>query len=136
MERILLKLARQLNRCDESSVMELWNVYAGKVARFKPMPGWEEDVLVFCMIQSLHWKNQLFNAEMSLSARRGSGLEEEKKLQEELASFSMKDPVFEGKLGRRGSSGEGGPAGARAASGRGRRRSCRIIPFQANEQGE
>jgi hypothetical protein len=132
MEKILLKLARQLNQCDENSVMGLWNLYAGKTSAFKPTAGWEEDVLVFCMIQSLHWKNQLFNAGMSSSARRGAG-QEEKKLQEELAAFSMKDPVFEGKAVRPDSL-RGGRA--KAGSSRNKRRACRIIPFQANEQSE
>lgn len=86
MERALLKLAQQLNQYDESSLMELWNEYASKVAHFEPSARWEENALVFCMIQSVHWKNQLFNAELAASARRGQT--DDKTLRKELASFS------------------------------------------------
>lgn len=87
MERALLKLAKQLNQYDEGSLMALWNVYARKVSKFEPSSRWEEDALALCMIQAMHWKNQLFNAELAASARRGAGAEE-KDLRETLAAFS------------------------------------------------
>lgn len=86
MERALLKLAQQLNQYDESSLMELWNDYASKVAHFEPSARWEENALALCMIQALHWKNQLFNSELAASTRRGQL--EDKDLKNELASFS------------------------------------------------
>ncbi|MDR2503339.1 MAG: hypothetical protein LBD82_03000 [Deltaproteobacteria bacterium] len=75
MEQTLLKLVRQLNKYDEASLMELWQRYASKVSRFEPSERWEEAALVLCLIQSVHWKNQLYNAELAAGARRGKGEE-------------------------------------------------------------
>lgn len=61
MERLLAKLARQLMDCDEASLMNLWNTYAIKVQEFEPTKEWEEATLIFCMIQAIVFKNQLFN---------------------------------------------------------------------------
>ena len=61
MERLLAKLANQLLACDEASLMNLWNTYAIKVQEFEPTKEWEEATLTFCMIQSIVFKNQLFN---------------------------------------------------------------------------
>jgi hypothetical protein len=61
MEHVLLKLAKQLNAFDEASLMSLWEKYAETVQRFEPTKRWEEAALVFGFIQSLRWKNQLFN---------------------------------------------------------------------------
>lgn len=68
MEKVLLKLAAQLNQYDTASLMALWDVYAEKVSEFEPTKRWEEAALVFCMIQAVHWKNQLFNSEMLATA--------------------------------------------------------------------
>jgi hypothetical protein len=61
MERMLLKIARQLDALDESSLMALWEKYATVTARFEPTRRWEEAALVFSFIQAKRWKNQLFN---------------------------------------------------------------------------
>jgi len=61
LEKALLKLARQINAYDEASLMSLWEKYAEKVNRFEPTKRWEESVLVFNLIQSTRFKNQLFN---------------------------------------------------------------------------
>lgn len=61
MEKLLLKLARQLDSLDEASLMALWNKYATQTSRFEPTKRWEEACLVFSLIQAKHWKNQLFN---------------------------------------------------------------------------
>lgn len=61
MERLLSKLANQLMACDEASIMSLWNTYALKVQEFEPTKEWEEASLIFCMIQGIVFKNQLFN---------------------------------------------------------------------------
>ena len=61
MEKALLKLARQINAYDEASLMSLWEKYAEKVRNFEPTKRWEESVLVFNLIQSTRFKNQLFN---------------------------------------------------------------------------
>jgi len=58
---MLLRLARQLDALDESSLMALWEKYAEIVARFEPSQRWEEAALVLSFIQAKRWKNQLFN---------------------------------------------------------------------------
>ncbi len=69
MEKVLLKLARQLNAFDEASMMALWDRYAEQVKNFEPTKRWEEAAIVFGMIQALRMKNQLFNYNWSLAAR-------------------------------------------------------------------
>ena len=61
MEKMLLKLARQLDNLDEASLMSLWSKYATLTSRFEPTRRWEEGALVFSLIQAKRWKNQLFN---------------------------------------------------------------------------
>ncbi|MDR2825803.1 MAG: hypothetical protein LBV76_03285 [Deltaproteobacteria bacterium] len=69
MERALQKLARQLNQYDTASLTALWENYANLVMRFEPTKRWEEAALSFCMIQAVHWKNQLFNYGVRQSAK-------------------------------------------------------------------
>lgn len=61
MEKLLTRLARQLDALDEASLMSLWSKYATITSRFEPTQRWEEAVLVFSMIQAKRYKNQLFN---------------------------------------------------------------------------
>lgn len=61
MEKLLLKLARQLDGLDEASLMSLWSKYATLTSRFEPTRRWEDGALVFSLIQAKRWKNQLFN---------------------------------------------------------------------------
>ena len=61
MEQMLLRIARQLDALDESSLMALWEKYAAVVAQFEPSRRWEEAALVLSFIQAKRWKNQLFN---------------------------------------------------------------------------
>ncbi|MDR2696634.1 MAG: hypothetical protein LBC79_09695, partial [Deltaproteobacteria bacterium] len=61
MEQMLLRIARQLDALDESSLMALWEKYAAVVAHFEPSRRWEEAALVLSFIQAKRWKNQLFN---------------------------------------------------------------------------
>lgn len=69
MERILLKMAAQLNSLDEASLMALWERFAEQVENFEPTRRWEERVLAFGMIQALHMKNQLFNHQLASASR-------------------------------------------------------------------
>ena len=73
LENALRKLARQLAAYDEASLMSLWESYAEKVRRFEPTKAWEESVLVFCLIQAMRMKNQLFNHHWALSRQAGKG---------------------------------------------------------------
>lgn len=61
MEKMLHKIARQLDSLDEASLMALWSKYATLTSRFEPTRRWEDACLVFSLIQAKHWKNQLFN---------------------------------------------------------------------------
>lgn len=72
-------MAHQLNRYDEASLMSLWEFYAAQVADFEPSERWQEAVICLCMIQSVYWKNQLFNKELASSLRRGMGEDDEMK---------------------------------------------------------
>ncbi len=64
MENLLKKLAKQLIAVDEASLNALWNKYHSIVMKFEPTKRWEESVLIFCMIQAVKWKNQLFNIKL------------------------------------------------------------------------
>ena len=75
LEKALSKLAHQLAAYDEASLMSLWETYAEKVRRFEPTKAWEESVLIFCLIQSVRMKNQLFNHHWALSRQAGEGRE-------------------------------------------------------------
>lgn len=61
MEKLLHKLARQLDSLDEASLMSLWSRYASLTSRFEPTRRWEDACLIFSLIQAKRWKNQLFN---------------------------------------------------------------------------
>lgn len=69
MDKILEKMARQINAYDEASLMALWDRYAGIVANFEPTKRWEEAALIFGIIQTVRWKNGLFNYHWAQSAR-------------------------------------------------------------------
>lgn len=129
MDRALLKLAQQLNQYDESSLMELWEDYADKVAHFEPSARWEEYALVFCMIQAVHWKNQLFNAELAASARRGKN-PEDKSLRAELASFPKNLAA-----GRKNSAPEDAADedGKKSAGGQ---QGCKVLMFRPADPGK
>ncbi len=71
LEKALLKLARQINAYDEASLMSLWEKYAEKVRKFEPTKRWEESVLIFNLIQSTRFKNQLFNYNWAQSRQPG-----------------------------------------------------------------
>ena len=67
MDRMLRKMAKQLNSFDEASLLGLWNDYARRVQTFEPTQEWEEDALIFCLLQAICWKNRLFNYQMASS---------------------------------------------------------------------
>lgn len=130
MERALIKLAQQLNQYDESSLMELWNDYAGKAANFEPSARWEEYALAFCMIQAMHWKNQLFNAELAASAKRGkskASRNQDKSLKDELASLSRVPP------GKRQAGQDEDAAGDKSA---GSEKGCKVLMFRPVDPGK
>jgi hypothetical protein len=68
MKRVLEKMAKQLNQYDEASLMQFWPHYASLIHDFEPTGRWEEAAVVLCLIQAVHWKNQLFNYHLATSA--------------------------------------------------------------------
>ena len=68
MQRVLEKMTQKLNEYDEASLMQLWQHFAAQVHEFEPTRLWEESALALCLIQAVHWKNQLFNYQLALSA--------------------------------------------------------------------
>jgi len=62
MEKMLLRMAHQLNAMDEASLMSLWDTYLAKVQDFDGSKAWEEAAIVLSLIQAVRGKNQLFNA--------------------------------------------------------------------------
>ncbi len=65
MERMLLKIARQLNGMDEASLMALWPQYLQKVQEFDGSQEWEEAAILLSLIQAVRAKNQLFNVRLA-----------------------------------------------------------------------
>lgn len=61
MEKMLLKMARQLNAMDEASLMALWNRYVERVQNFDASQEWEEAAIVLSLLQAVRGKNMLFN---------------------------------------------------------------------------
>jgi cytoskeletal protein RodZ len=59
---MLDRLAKQLASLDEASLMSLWDRYYERVRSFEPTEQWERAVLILGMLQTVRWKNQLFNA--------------------------------------------------------------------------
>ncbi|MBG0778057.1 MAG: hypothetical protein H0S85_16645 [Desulfovibrionaceae bacterium] len=120
MEKVLLKLARQLNAFDEASLMSLWDKYAAQVQSFEPTRRWEEAALVFGFIQTLRMKNQLFNHHWAESARpKGARL-----------TLDPSDPLFRGleALGRPETDSGEGPAGGHNAKQR-----AKVLRFRPPE---
>lgn len=66
-DKALEKLAKQLCEYDEASLMALWEKYQTLAEDFQPTRSWEEAVLILGMIQTVRWKNQLFNYHWSES---------------------------------------------------------------------
>ncbi len=124
MERVLLKLAEQLNSYDESSLMSLWEKYANIVHRFEPTRRWEEAVLVFCMIQGMHWKNQLFNYQLSQSAKPGKN---SAGADAEAARFLF--DLVEREGGRKNAGEEGSASGGRGEGDK----TAKVLPFRPRD---
>ncbi len=102
MEKVLEKMAKQLNGLDEASLMSLWDKYAQTAREFEPTRRWEEGALIFCFIQALRWKNMLFNHHWSNWTR----LERQKSP----GGPEIEDPMFKGLHEAEGPKAEGAVA--------------------------
>ena len=90
---MLLKLAQQLDSMDEASLLNLWSKYATLTSRFEPTRRWEENALVFSMIQAKRWKNQLFNYLLAQTTNPGS-LQPDTSAADLNFGFSLEPPDF------------------------------------------
>lgn len=75
MEKMLIKMAQQLDSMDQASLEYLWEKYAQIVNAFEPTRRWEEAVFVLSFIQAKHWKNQLFNTQWAMRSKSSSHID-------------------------------------------------------------
>lgn len=134
MEKALEKLAAQLNSFDEHSLSVLWERYANLTARFEPTRRWEESVLIFCMIQAMRWKNQLFNFNMVQSSRPVKGYAGP---DADAANFLF-DLAELGNVPPESPESEEGKDAAQAASAPGQRgaQGCKILTLRLDNPGK
>ena len=133
MERMLQKMARQLNAYDEASLIALWDKYATIVERFEPTKRWEEAAIVFSLIQAVRLKNQLFNQHLA------AGLEDARTTHTANAPLPGMDKTREW-FERNMRKSEDGPArrseAAKSAAGiddgKGKKR-CKILSFKRSK---
>jgi hypothetical protein len=92
MEKLLQRLAQQLDSLDEASLMDLWNKYGTLTERFEPTKRWEEAALIFSMIQAKHLKNQLFNFHWSRQVRAEQDKNDRRPPQDGLLPFGFTEP--------------------------------------------
>lgn len=118
MEKLLARLAQQLDAIDEASLMSLWSKYATTASRFEPTKRWEEATLIFSLIQAKRWKNQLFNYYWSQQSRPGA--QDQLEAPESLAPDFGLEPAEAPAAGQTG--------GQRIQDGRPARR-CRVLAF-------
>ncbi len=118
MEKLLARLAQQLDAIDEASLMSLWSKYATTASRFEPTKRWEEATLIFSLIQAKRWKNQLFNYYWSQQSRPGAQdqIEAPESLAPDFGLESAEVPAA-------GQTGGQGDLGGRPA------RRCRVLAF-------
>ena len=120
MEKLLVRLAQQLDAIDEASLMSLWSKYATTASRFEPTKRWEEATLIFSLIQAKRWKNQLFNYYWSHQSRPGAQdqIEAPESLAPDFGLESAEVPAA-------GQTGGQGDLGGRPA------RRCRVLAFHS-----
>ena len=116
MEKLLARIARQLDAVDEASLMSLWNKYATIASRFEPTKRWEEAVLIFSLIQAKHMKNQLFNFYWSAQVRTEHAEKGSPPPPSPLAAFHLDSPA------------DSQPAHDETAERP--PHTCRVLPFQ------
>lgn len=93
MEKLLEKMARQLEAIDEASLMALWSKYATATSRFEPTKRWEEACLIFSLIQAKHFKNQLFNYCWQQERRLDRPMKEQGGQQITIPAFGLDAPT-------------------------------------------
>ncbi len=61
MEKALEKLAEQILSFDEASLSNLREKYRLKIEHFEGTKDWEKSVIIYCIINAVTVKNNLFN---------------------------------------------------------------------------
>ncbi len=61
MEKVLDKLAEQVLSFDEASLSDLREKYRLKIEHFDGTRDWEKSVIIYCIINAVSIKNNLFN---------------------------------------------------------------------------
>jgi len=97
LEAMLQKIAKQLASMDEASLMALWDTYHSRVKQFEPTHSWEEACIIFGLIQTVRWKNQLFNSFWSEHKQSGEQTPEQ---QTEPAQEENKDVLSGSERGK------------------------------------
>lgn len=110
MERVLRKLARQLDAYDEASLTDLWEKLAADVHNFEPTKRWEESALALGLIQAKRWKNTLHNYHMRETSGFGPAVDAPGATGDRVQALEDLD--------RDGGSGNGGPVPGNGAKKR------------------
>ncbi len=61
MEKALQRLAEQIISFDEASLVNLREKYRIRIERFDGTKEWEKAVIIYCIINAVSLKNNLFN---------------------------------------------------------------------------
>lgn len=125
MERMLQKMASQLNAYDEASLIALWDKYATIVERFEPTKRWEEAAIIFSLIQAVRLKNQLFNQHLA------AGLDE-KRPDAALPGMNKTKAWFEEQKREKGPKGE---SELPVANSKAKKR-CKVLRFRGGKSDE
>ena len=91
MEKLLLRLAEQLDSIDEASLMALWPTYAKQVSVFEPTKRWEMAALILGLIQAKYMKNNLFNHHWAKQSNPPSGDQDSEPMPDFAMNFSLED---------------------------------------------
>jgi hypothetical protein len=70
MEKALEKLAEQILHFDEASLAHLREKYRTRIDHFDGTRDWEKSVIIYCIINAVSMKNNLFN-ENVLKRKKG-----------------------------------------------------------------
>lgn len=65
MEKVLQKIARQINALDEGELKQYWNKYLNRIQNFDASPEWEEACIILSLIQAVSGKNLMFRARLA-----------------------------------------------------------------------
>lgn len=65
MEKVLQKIAHQINELDEGELKQYWNKYLKRMQDFDASPEWEEACIILSLIQAVSGKNLMFRSRLA-----------------------------------------------------------------------